>query len=235
MMTMHSAKGLEFPVVFVVGVEEGIFPGNRAIGDDEEMEEERRLCYVAMTRAKEELYLTCASQRMLFGRTSANRPSRFIGEIPEEYVEKSGRSYLSEPDDASGRWQEARGFQRGSYGSPWDGGAPRHAAAGEREARPARLPAGGRGGTQGLRQGDGAQRPAHGRGRPAGDRLRHGGHQTAHAQVGGRPHEEGVRRRRDEKAPDHGSGAGAGAAQRRASKLSMYRSQMRSISSRYLA
>ncbi len=143
MMTMHSAKGLEFPVVFVVGVEEGIFPGNRAIGDDEEMEEERRLCYVAMTRAKEELYLTCASQRMLFGRTSANRPSRFIGEIPEEYVEKSGRSYLSEPDDASGRWQEARGFQRGSYGSPWDGGAPRHAAAGEREARPARRPAGG--------------------------------------------------------------------------------------------
>ena len=107
------------------------------------MEEERRLCYVAMTRAKEELYLTCASQRMLFGRTSANRPSRFIGEIPEEYVEKSGRSYLSEPDDASGRWQEARGFQRGSYGSPWGGGAPRHAAAGEREARPARRPAGG--------------------------------------------------------------------------------------------
>ena len=91
MMTMHSAKGLEFPVVFVVGVEEGIFPGIRAIGEPEEMEEERRLCYVAMTRAKEKLYMTCASQRMLFGRTNSNRPSRFLGEIPPELVEKSGR------------------------------------------------------------------------------------------------------------------------------------------------
>ena len=91
MMTMHSAKGLEFPVVFVVGVEEGIFPGIRAIGEPEEMEEERRLCYVAMTRAKEKLYMTCASQRMLFGRTNSNLPSRFLGEIPPELVEKSGR------------------------------------------------------------------------------------------------------------------------------------------------
>ena len=98
MMTMHSAKGLEFPVVFVVGVEEGIFPGIRAIGEMEEMEEERRLCYVAMTRAKEKLYMTCAAQRMLFGRTSANRPSRFVGEIPETFVEKSGRNFLSEND-----------------------------------------------------------------------------------------------------------------------------------------
>ena len=84
MMTMHSAKGLEFPVVFVVGVEEGIFPGTRSIGEPEEMEEERRLCYVAMTRAKERLHMTCASQRMLFGHTNANRPSRFLGEIPPE-------------------------------------------------------------------------------------------------------------------------------------------------------
>ena len=91
MMTMHSAKGLEFPVVFVVGVEEGIFPGIRAIGEPAEMEEERRLCYVAMTRAKEKLHMTCAAQRMLFGRTNANRPSRFLGEIPPELVEKSGR------------------------------------------------------------------------------------------------------------------------------------------------
>ncbi|MCI7474306.1 MAG: UvrD-helicase domain-containing protein [Clostridiales bacterium] len=91
MMTMHSAKGLEFPVVFVIGVEEGIFPGIRAIGEPDEMEEERRLCYVAMTRAKEKLYMTCASQRMLFGRTNSNRPSRFLGEIPPELVEKSGR------------------------------------------------------------------------------------------------------------------------------------------------
>ena len=95
MMTMHAAKGLEFPVVFVVGMEEGIFPGIRAIGETEEMEEERRLCYVAMTRARQELYLTCARQRMLFGRTSANRPSRFTDEIPPEHLERSGRSYLS--------------------------------------------------------------------------------------------------------------------------------------------
>lgn len=103
MMTMHAAKGLEFPVVFLVGAEEGIFPGIRAIGEAEEMEEERRLCYVAMTRAKEKLYLTCAGQRMLFGRTSANRPSRFVGEIPEEHLERSGRSFLSS-DRAENSW-----------------------------------------------------------------------------------------------------------------------------------
>ncbi len=107
MMTMHAAKGLEFPVVFVVGVEEGIFPGIRAIGEMEEMEEERRLCYVAMTRAKEKLYMTCAAQRMLFGRTSNNRPSRFVGEIPDNFVEKSGRSYLSESTDTGEGWLPA--------------------------------------------------------------------------------------------------------------------------------
>lgn len=88
MMTMHSAKGLEFPNVFVVGCEEGIFPGIKAIGEADEMEEERRLCYVAITRAKKCLFLSCARQRMLFGRTTANRVSRFIDEIPEEHLEK---------------------------------------------------------------------------------------------------------------------------------------------------
>ena len=105
MMTMHSAKGLEFPTVFVVGMEEGIFPGIRAIGEAEEMEEERRLCYVALTRAKERLYLTCASQRMLFGRTSNNRPSRFAGEIPAELLEQSGRSYL-DPAPTGDDWDD---------------------------------------------------------------------------------------------------------------------------------
>ncbi|WP_294472875.1 UvrD-helicase domain-containing protein [uncultured Intestinimonas sp.] len=133
MMTMHAAKGLEFPVVFVVGAEEGIFPGIRAIGDQEELEEERRLCYVAMTRAREKLYLTCASQRMLFGRTSANRPSRFVGEIPEELAERSGRSYLSQPDDASGCWQSAAPA-RGGYGGFSGGGR----GGWERPAAPAR-------------------------------------------------------------------------------------------------
>mgnify|MGYP004559870833 CR=1 FL=1 len=86
MMTMHSAKGLEFPNVYVIGAEEGLFPGMRSIGDPEEMEEERRLCYVAITRAKKHLTLTCAKQRMLYGRTSVNRPSRFISEIPPELL-----------------------------------------------------------------------------------------------------------------------------------------------------
>lgn len=91
MMTIHSAKGLEFPLVYVVGMEEGIFPGSSAQYHEEELEEERRLCYVAMTRAKEKLTMTNARQRMLYGRTSANPPSRFLGEIPEENVRWEGR------------------------------------------------------------------------------------------------------------------------------------------------
>ena len=90
MMTMHSAKGLEFPHVFLVGFEDGLFPGMRAIGDAEEMEEERRLCYVAITRAKQTLTISHARQRMLYGRTSAALPSRFLKEIPEECIVKKG-------------------------------------------------------------------------------------------------------------------------------------------------
>ncbi|MBP8639816.1 MAG: UvrD-helicase domain-containing protein [Oscillospiraceae bacterium] len=88
MMTMHSAKGLEFDNVYIIGVEEGIFPGIRSIGEPEEMEEERRLCYVGITRARRNLTLVCARQRMLFGKTSANNPSRFVEEIPSEYLER---------------------------------------------------------------------------------------------------------------------------------------------------
>ena len=145
MMTMHAAKGLEFPVVFVVGVEEGIFPGIRAIGETEEMEEERRLCYVAMTRAKERLHLTCASQRMLFGRTSANRPSRFVGEIPAEYVQASGRSYWSAPDDdAAGRWT-APSTRSPSADRPSAYGAPRVPGGAGSPRRSPSAPRGGRG------------------------------------------------------------------------------------------
>ena len=90
MMTMHSAKGLEFPHVFLVGFEDGLFPGMRAIGDAEEMEEERRLCYVAITRAKKTLTITHARQRMLYGRTNAAMASRFLREIPEEITVKKG-------------------------------------------------------------------------------------------------------------------------------------------------
>jgi len=88
MMTMHSAKGLEFDNVYIVGAEEGIFPGIRSIGEPEEMEEERRLCYVAITRARKNLTMICARQRMLFGNTSAHSPSRFIDEIPDEYLDR---------------------------------------------------------------------------------------------------------------------------------------------------
>ena len=90
MMTMHSAKGLEFPHVFLVGFEDGLFPGMRAIGDAEEMEEERRLCYVAITRAKQTLTICYAKQRMLYGRTSAALPSRFLKEIPEDCIVRKG-------------------------------------------------------------------------------------------------------------------------------------------------
>lgn len=82
LMTMHSAKGLEFPVVFLGGLEEGLFPSYRSIGEESEMEEERRLCYVGITRAREQLYMTCAKCRMLFGNTTYNRTSRFLDEIP---------------------------------------------------------------------------------------------------------------------------------------------------------
>ena len=90
MMTMHAAKGLEFPHVFLVGFEDGLFPGMRAIGDQEEMEEERRLCYVAITRAKQRLTISHARQRMLYGRTNAAMASRFLREIPENIIVKKG-------------------------------------------------------------------------------------------------------------------------------------------------
>ncbi|RNB81061.1 DNA helicase PcrA [Brevibacillus fluminis] len=105
LMTLHSAKGLEFPVVFLVGMEEGVFPHSRALFDDSELEEERRLAYVGITRAEERLYLTCARMRTLFGRTSYNATSRFIDEIPSEALE--------------GREQQERsgGFGRTGFGA----------------------------------------------------------------------------------------------------------------------
>ena len=86
LMTMHAAKGLEFPTVFIVGCEEGIFPGLRCIGEPEEMEEERRLCYVGITRAMQHLTLTCARQRMIRGEVQYNKMSRFVKEIPRELI-----------------------------------------------------------------------------------------------------------------------------------------------------
>ena len=98
LMTLHSAKGLEFPVVFLVGMEEGIFPGYQSMMEPQELEEERRLCYVGITRAKENLFLTCSKQRTVFGSTSYNPTSRFLQEIPEELLEGYQEAF-GEPDN----------------------------------------------------------------------------------------------------------------------------------------
>ena len=115
MMTMHAAKGLEFDNVYIVGAEENIFPGTRNIGELEEMEEERRLCYVAITRAKRRLYVCCAHQRMLFGNLRANDVSRFIREIPEENIELL----------PSGERRDIGGRSYGGYGGAYGGYTPR--------------------------------------------------------------------------------------------------------------
>ena len=119
MMTMHSAKGLEFPHVFLVGFEDGLFPGMRAIGDPEEMEEERRLCYVAITRAKQSLTITHARQRMLYGRTSAALASRFLREVPADcMVKKGGARPRQEAYDPFGG--SYGGYNRYSTESRWE-------------------------------------------------------------------------------------------------------------------
>lgn len=167
MMTMHSAKGLEFPVVFVVGVEEGIFPGIRAIGEPEEMEEERRLCYVAMTRAKEKLYMTCASQRMLFGRTNSNRPSRFLGEIPAEYVEKSGRLPYAERMEREGERPARPARPRRTYDRGFSVGEHLTAPADRGPAPDWKSPSAGsapKAAAPGFRAGDSVQHKAFGKG-----------------------------------------------------------------------
>ena len=98
LMTLHSAKGLEFPVVFLVGMEEGIFPGYKSINEPGELEEERRLCYVGITRAKEKLLLTCARQRTIFGSTSCNAVSRFLKEIPSNMLEGADEAFEDSPN-----------------------------------------------------------------------------------------------------------------------------------------
>ncbi len=98
LMTFHAAKGLEFPAVFMAGMEEGIFPHSRTLLDDTEIEEERRTCYVGITRAERRLYLTYARQRTIYGRTEMSRPSRFLAEIPEELVEHKEADFFGGTD-----------------------------------------------------------------------------------------------------------------------------------------
>lgn len=120
LMTLHSAKGLEFPAVFLVGMEEGIFPGYKSIGEQKELEEERRLCYVGITRAKEKLFMTCAKQRTIFGSTSFNAISRFIKEIPgnmldgyEELEQSSGSRFC----DSKYEWSYGNTDNSGLFSS----------------------------------------------------------------------------------------------------------------------
>ena len=115
LMTLHSAKGLEFPVVFLVGMEEGIFPGYKSIGEPKELEEERRLFYVGITRAKQYLYLTCAKHRTIFGSTSYNQVSRFVKEIPDELLEGYAETVNNSPSNTSENEFKDYGY-RWSYG-----------------------------------------------------------------------------------------------------------------------
>ena len=129
LMTLHSAKGLEFPVVFLAGMEEGLFPHARSWMDDEEMEEERRLCYVGITRAKQLLYLTGAKTRTIYGRTDYSEPSRFLEEIPDKLVHEYQRPSLTgfgfrntEGYKSRGGYGQS-GYNRNSYSYDEEGGA----------------------------------------------------------------------------------------------------------------
>ena len=108
LMTLHSAKGLEFPTVFLIGLEEGLLPHVRTLANAEEMEEERRLCYVGITRAQRNVFLTRAQSRMIYGEVQINRPSRFLGEIPEALLETKKKSQPAQVQPS----------QRLSLGSP---------------------------------------------------------------------------------------------------------------------
>ena len=119
LMTLHSAKGLEFPVVFLVGMEEGIFPGYKSISEPKELEEERRLCYVGITRAKEQLYLTCSKQRTIFGSTSYNPVSRFLKEIPEELLDGYKEAFGDENANKNQMFKESK--YTWTYGSKDNG------------------------------------------------------------------------------------------------------------------
>ena len=131
LMTLHSAKGLEFPVVFLVGMEEGIFPGYKSIGEPQELEEERRICYVGITRAKQLLHLTCAKQRTIFGSTSCNAVSRFLKEIPAsmldgaEELESRDNIYSIRVAEEESEYNPRGGYSSGygsSYGSGYGSG-----------------------------------------------------------------------------------------------------------------
>ena len=146
LMTLHSAKGLEFQHVFLIGMEEGIFPTSRAMMDDVKMEEERRLCYVGITRARKQLYLSCARSRALFAMRNYNESSRFLQEIPQRLVEEAGRGRETARLSPSHANQFAWNRGNGQSAQQGRSAAPARTAgstigAGTRSAQPAR-PAG---------------------------------------------------------------------------------------------
>ncbi len=118
LMTLHAAKGLEFPIVFMIGMEDGVFPHIRSIGEPDQLEEERRLAYVGITRAREQLFLTNAWSRMLHGTTQYNPPSRFVGEIPEGLITEAEGSRASKRGRGSSSWGSSDSSF--SSGSSWD-------------------------------------------------------------------------------------------------------------------
>jgi DNA helicase-2/ATP-dependent DNA helicase PcrA len=158
LITLHAVKGLEFPIVFLTGMEEGVFPHARSLEEESELEEERRLCYVGVTRAMHRCYLSWARRRMLFGRTTANPPSRFLRELPQDGVERRGgleaeeRDMWAELDDeaARERYAERRAVRREEAfaGLPPAWGGPRVRSggngSGERAAVTTRFRAGDR-------------------------------------------------------------------------------------------
>jgi len=114
LMTLHASKGLEFPTVIIAGLEEGLFPHSRSCDDEEELEEERRLCYVGMTRAQERLVLTGSARRRVFGEYQPSDPSRFIDEVPAELVDHLASSLLtSSRDNSRSTNRRSEGFSRG--------------------------------------------------------------------------------------------------------------------------
>lgn len=143
MMTMHAAKGLEFDYVFLIGLEEGIFPSEMSRYSEEDLEEERRLCYVGITRAKKELYLSSAASRMLFGQTKRNRPSRFVEEIDPELVQHEQSAMAQRQSAAREAYMQRqnqyldRGYNRGmsggsgGFGGSAGAGHPRQTARGQ--------------------------------------------------------------------------------------------------------
>ena len=109
LMTLHSAKGLEFPVVYLVGLEEGVFPHSRSLASDAEIEEERRLCYVGMTRAREELHLVHANRRSVYGTPNFNRRSRFLDDLPANWLSTISHSGYAMPESARSPYQDRAG------------------------------------------------------------------------------------------------------------------------------